>query len=112
MFLAQTGDNYDVIATEQSLWLWELLAFNDRALKKSKQLIQYFNIKDQVSCLQQFHAKRNQLTKCLPSVENNFDEFIEEKILINKKTLLILSQNFMSLKRVKPCMWFYFSASP
>ena len=27
--LAETGDTYDLIATEQSLWLWELLAFND-----------------------------------------------------------------------------------
>jgi len=27
--LAETGDTYDVIATEQSLWMWELLAFND-----------------------------------------------------------------------------------
>ena len=27
--LAETGDTYDIIATEQSLWMWELLAFND-----------------------------------------------------------------------------------
>ena len=36
--LAQTGDNYDVIATEQSLWLWELLAFND--CEKDQELAQ------------------------------------------------------------------------
>ena len=28
--LAETGDTYDLIAMEQRLWLWELLAFNDR----------------------------------------------------------------------------------
>ena len=27
--LAETGDTYDIIATEQSLWMWELLDFND-----------------------------------------------------------------------------------
>jgi LysM repeat protein len=27
--LADVGDNFDVIATEQSLWLWQLLEFND-----------------------------------------------------------------------------------
>ena len=27
--LADPGDNFDVIATEQSLWLWQLLEFND-----------------------------------------------------------------------------------
>ena len=27
--LAETGDTYDIIATDQSLWMWELLAFND-----------------------------------------------------------------------------------
>lgn len=28
--LSNEGDNFDRIATEQSLWLWELLEFNDR----------------------------------------------------------------------------------
>lgn len=27
--LAETGDNYDIISTELSLWMWELLSFND-----------------------------------------------------------------------------------
>ena len=36
--LAETGDNYDIIATEQSLWMWELLAFND--CEKDQQLAQ------------------------------------------------------------------------
>lgn len=36
--LAETGDTYDIIATEQSLWMWELLAFND--CEKDHQLAQ------------------------------------------------------------------------
>ena len=36
--LAETGDTYDIIATEQSLWMWELLAFND--CEKDQQLAQ------------------------------------------------------------------------
>ena len=36
--LAETGDTYDIIATEQSLWLWELLAFND--CEKDQELAQ------------------------------------------------------------------------
>ena len=36
--LAETGDNYDIIATELSLWMWELLAFND--CEKDQQLSQ------------------------------------------------------------------------
>ena len=36
--LAEAGDNFDIIATEQSLWMWELLAFND--CEKDKQLAQ------------------------------------------------------------------------
>ena len=36
--LAETDDSYDIIATEQSLWLWELLAFND--CEKDQQLAQ------------------------------------------------------------------------
>ena len=36
--LAESGDNYDIIATEQSLWMWELLAYND--CEKDQQLAQ------------------------------------------------------------------------
>lgn len=36
--LAETGDTYDIIATEQSLWMWELLVFND--CEKDQQLAQ------------------------------------------------------------------------
>ena len=36
--LAETGDTYDIIATEQSLWMWELLAFND--CEKDRQMAQ------------------------------------------------------------------------
>ena len=36
--LAETDDSYDIIATEQSLWMWELLSFND--CEKDQQLAQ------------------------------------------------------------------------
>ena len=36
--LAETGDNYDIISTELSLWMWELLSFND--CEKDQQLAQ------------------------------------------------------------------------
>jgi len=36
--LAETGDTYDIISKEQSLWMWELLAFND--CEKDHQLAQ------------------------------------------------------------------------
>ena len=36
--LAETGDTYDIIASDQSLWMWELLAFND--CEKDQQLAQ------------------------------------------------------------------------
>ena len=34
--LAETGDNYDIISSELSLWMWELLSFND--CEKDQQL--------------------------------------------------------------------------
>mgnify|MGYP006139430193 CR=1 FL=1 len=40
--LADVGDNFDIIATEQSLWLWQLLEFNDLVADKS------LNINDRV----------------------------------------------------------------
>ena len=36
--MAETGDNYDIISTELSLWMWELLSFND--CEKDQQLAQ------------------------------------------------------------------------
>lgn len=36
--LAETGDNYDIISSELSLWMWELLSFND--CEKDQQLAQ------------------------------------------------------------------------
>ena len=36
--LAEIDDTYDIIATEQSLWMWELLVFND--CEKDQQLAQ------------------------------------------------------------------------
>lgn len=36
--LAEAGDNYDIISTELSLWMWELLSFND--CEKDQQLAQ------------------------------------------------------------------------
>lgn len=36
--LAETGDNYDIISSELSLWMWELLSINDR--ERDQQLAQ------------------------------------------------------------------------
>ena len=55
--LAETDDTYDVIATEQSMWLWELLAFNDRQtdLKLYEGEIVYLETK-KTKAKMQFHT--------------------------------------------------------